>query len=285
MIDFHNSLPRDRAELYGLVLASAGIEYRVKKGPSGWRVRVDAENLTRAIDALDAYFEENPGHGTAEEKAPSVKLNASSGLITALVLLVFYLAVGEDRPIFFNAFGSSASAVLDGEIYRTVTSLLLHVDAVHLLGNMAGIALFGSVIGSLRGMGIGWLMILLSGALGNLANAWLHQTDHLAVGASTAVFGAVGMLSAYQFWNKITIPGRRLKAWLPIAGGLALLGIFGSGGGRVDLLAHFFGFLAGIILETGYRFGIRRQPSIMIQWASLIILIGIVSISWYAGTV
>lgn len=242
---------------------------------------MDSRYFTKALTAMSAYFEENPGHHFERKKTLATKLSAYSGIWAAVILMAFYLTVGEDRQIFFKTFGSSAAAILKGEVYRSVTSLMLHVDAVHLVGNMAAIAFFGSVIGSLHGMGVGWLMILFTGAFGNLCNAWLYQTNHLAVGASTAVFGAIGMLSTHQFWNKMAVPGERIKSWLPVAGGMALLGILGSGGGRVDLMAHLFGFLSGMVLETIHRFRVRKQPTKTVQILCLSILFVIIGISWF----
>jgi hypothetical protein len=57
------------------------------------------------------------------------------------------------------------------------------------------------------------------------------------IGTSTAVFGALGTLSALQ------VPRRR--AWLTLGVGVALLGFLGTGS-RADLLAHLFGFAAGV---------------------------------------
>ena len=46
------------------------------------------------------------------------------------------------------------------------------------------------------GSGLAWSLLLGSGVLGNLANACLQLPDHRSVGASTVVFGAVGILAA-----------------------------------------------------------------------------------------
>jgi rhomboid protease GluP len=133
---------------------------------------------------------------------------------------------------------------------------MLHGGYPHLAGNMAGIAVFGTAVCNITGAGVGWLMILLTGILGNLANAALFQYGHISIGASTAVFGAVGILAAYQLYRKIQIPGQRMRAWLPIAGGLALLAFLGSSE-HSDLTAHLFGFIAGIFLGLFYARHLR----------------------------
>ena len=57
----------------------------------------------------------------------------------------------------------------------------------------------GANLGRIAGAGVGVLMILAAGVLGNYANAVLFEYNHLSVGASTSVFGAVGITAAYQF--------------------------------------------------------------------------------------
>jgi membrane associated rhomboid family serine protease len=121
---------------------------------------------------------------------------------------------------------------------------------------MAGIAIFGTCVCLITGQGVGWLMIVLSGILGNLINAFFYKTGHLSVGASTAVFGAIGILAGYNFLLKFRSPDQRIKAWLPLGGGLALLGLLGSGKNS-DIGAHFFGFVFGILLGVFYAYFIK----------------------------
>ena len=108
-----------------------------------------------------------------------------------------------NRSDIIKHYGSSASQIIDGEHYRTITALFLHGDVLHLIGNMAGIALFGTAVCSITGWGVGWLMILFTGSIGNLLNAYFYQAGHRSIGASTAVFGCIGFLSACQFMVKM----------------------------------------------------------------------------------
>jgi rhomboid protease GluP len=122
-------------------------------------------------------------------------------------------------------------------------------------------------------------MILVSGTAGNLLNAVLYKTGHLSVGASTAVFGAIGILAAQQFFKKFRLPGQRMRAWLPLGGGLALLGILGSGK-YADLTAHLFGFMAGIILGALYGIFVKRTSTRVYQAYFLLITLTVVVVSW-----
>jgi membrane associated rhomboid family serine protease len=59
------------------------------------------------------------------------------------------------------------------------------------------------------------------------------------------VFGVIGILASLNMIRYRHVP----RKWiLPVAAGIALLVALGTEGERTDLGAHFFGFLAGIVL-------------------------------------
>ncbi len=157
-------------------------------------------------------------------------------------------------------FGSSALYILQGEFYRTATALFLHADFGHLLGNGAGMIVFGVPVCALAGTLPGLLMILAAGASGNLATALLYRTAHLSIGASTAVMGAAGILVSYQTIEKIRgRHGFHPGLFFPLGAGIALVGML-SGGENTDVVAHLAGFGAGLVLGAlagGARRGIK----------------------------
>jgi len=152
-------------------------------------------------------------------------------------------ALGAD---WFDAGRAQAGAMVDGEWWRSLTALTLHVDARHLLGNL----FFGSVLGFFAsqglGVGVAWLAILAGGAIGNLANAVLRDPQHSAVGASTAVFAALGLLVALALHHRRSSSVGVVRRWSPLVAGILLLAWTGMGGERTDVLAHVTGLLAGL---------------------------------------
>ena len=253
----YQHLTSKEANTYGLILTSAGLYFETRKEKSGWQIWVHDHDATEALFHIQKFIDENSQVPPKKTASPTIdRIQMYNGIWVAILIMAVHMAVGKDHKMFVDLYGASASKIVSGETYRAVTALLLHADSVHLIGNMAGIALFGAVVCAINGAGVGWLMILLSGYWGNYLNAWLYQSHHTAVGASTAVFGAVGMMATYQFWHKIKDREQRYRAWLPIAGGIALLGILGSGEGRVDIMAHLFGFCFGVILQSLHQAGV-----------------------------
>lgn len=139
-----------------------------------------------------------------------------------------------------------------GEWWRAVTALTLHADVVHLVSNLFAGAGFAFFVCRFFSASVGWLLILLSGIAGNVLNAQVYYpAAHYSIGASTAVFGALGLLTGVGIWAAVSAPDRRLllPRWLlPLFGGLTLLGLFGLGEGNVDVAAHISGFLCGVVL-------------------------------------
>ncbi|MEM7790606.1 MAG: rhomboid family intramembrane serine protease [Verrucomicrobiota bacterium] len=148
----------------------------------------------------------------------------------------------------------SIAIIADGQWWRAITALTLHADIVHLVSNLVGGIGFVFLLSRFFGASMTWLLVLLSGISGNLINAWLHFPDpHLSIGASTGVFGALGMLTGVGIWyslaNTETSRVTQMPQWLlPAFGGFTLLGLLGTGDSQVDVAAHISGFVCGCLL-------------------------------------
>jgi rhomboid protease GluP len=283
VITFKN-LSADQADTYGLVLSSSGIPHHLRKVGDGWDILVNDTEYEKALNTVEQYIKEDQDFHPTDEPLYHEYHRTFTGLWVSVILLACHVAIRtvNDSGVFIRAYGSSAFHILHGELYRSVTSLMIHANVLHLVGNMLGIAVFGTAVCTITGWGVGWLMILVTGIAGNLLNAVLYKTGHLSIGASTAVFGAIGILAAQQFFKKFRLPGQRMRAWLPLGGGLALLSILGSGK-HTDLTAHLFGFMAGIILGAFYGLLVKRTPARVYQACFMLIALGVVIMSWMSA--
>ncbi len=121
--------------------------------------------------------------------------------------------------------------------------------------------------------------MLLAGAGGNLANAVLHGSSYLSVGASTAVFAAVGALGGLGMLKRRR-SGRHKRSWMPIAAALALLAMLGSGGERVDIWAHLLGLLFGGFIGIAIGLINPHAPKPWFQWLCGSATLGLLAYSW-----
>ncbi|MFW5908906.1 MAG: rhomboid family intramembrane serine protease [Desulfosalsimonas sp.] len=253
MIQLYENISADSADLCGLILKASGVPFRVRKDGRGWGIWVQVRDYERARHSVEQYFRENRAVAAESRITPVNRHHGYAGIWAAVLIAFVYFAAARTGNVHsvWSEFGASAHKIAQGELYRVVTALVLHVDPVHLIGNMIGLAVFATAVCHVSGWGVGILMVLCTGATGNLINAWTHQQGHLSIGASTAVFGAIGILSGYQFLQRRKNARQKAAAWLPLACGLALLGFLGTGA-HVDLTAHLFGFLVGIFFGIGY---------------------------------
>ena len=285
MVDSHTAAVRVAArrrdaDEWALVLAAEGLASEIRPSPSGFAVLVAAGDGERADQILAAYALENPPPREAVSAVVAPGALAAS-VAVSLALLAFFRVTGPRAPTvsWFAVGAADAARVTEGELWRTVTALTLHADFGHVLANAVVGAVFLGAVFRAVGPGLGLLLVLLAGAGGNLVNAVLHGGGHASVGASTAVFGAVGLLTGLAAVRRRSGEARRGGAWVPIAAGLALLSWLGSSA-RVDLWAHLFGLVCGALLGLMAGAADRRPPGPVVQWLCAAAALLAIGASW-----
>jgi membrane associated rhomboid family serine protease len=289
---------RDRrlVKEWALVLSSQGIAHAPVFTLDGWVIRVPAEDRSRALEAVSLYLDENRDWPPRERR--DVPRHRPTYLVAAAFALLFLFYVGVTGPAAnasgWFAHGRADAHLLFREPWRMVTALTLHGDSQHVLGNVVSGSIFATAVSRRIGAGGALLSVTAAGALGNAANALFHHfgRGHLSIGASTAVFGAIGILAGFQtvlLLARRHEPRRRKLRTIdlagPIAGGLALLGSLGAGGENTDLGAHGFGFLAGVFVGAAISAVLLRRsettrPSMPLQVALGGIAAGVIAGSW-----
>lgn len=270
---------RRHADEWTLALASAGIDSRLDWGPAGYMVVVRGGDRARADAVLDAFDAENRPPVAPEVSEPGFSRGA---IVVAMLLCAFFVVTGPRDPdsVWFARGSSVAARIAAGEIWRGVTALTLHADFPHIVSNAVTLIIFGSGLCAILGTGIAVWLMLLSGAAGNWLTAWLRGAPYGAVGASTAIFGALGALAAVQVVRRrrgAALPTWR--AWAPVAAGLGLLGFLGTSQ-ESDVLAHLFGFGFGAAFGMlAVRFESWRDRT-AVQLTLAVAALGVVIACW-----
>lgn len=263
-------VPTERkARDWALVLQSMSVWHVIRRSYAGWVLLVRDEDYASAAGSIDHYEAENrdwPPRPTRERTRHPTSMAVP---VVFALLALFFVVTGPAAggSFWFDRGVAVSERVLGAEPWRAITALTLHADAVHVFGNAISGTVFVSAVQRRIGAGGAVLAVLASGIAGNFANAYYHHLrglEHGSLGASTAVFGAIGLLAATQ----LVLGGSRSKprTWLdfaaPIVGGFALLGALGAGGdnpGRTDLGAHLFGLLSGLVIGLGVAYPMRRS--------------------------
>lgn len=237
-----------RAENYALVLTAMGMPSLIVPQDTDTVLFVASEDASRAFDELLAYDRENPVRRSAKppRRLPLPRLEVA--MIYWAVLLFFFAATRNDAFSFdwLGKGAAQAGTMLEGQWWRAVTALCLHVDVAHMLSNLVFGTVFLVLLSQVIGAGAAGFSMVVFGALGNVLNALVHSPAHSSIGASTAIFVAVGMLGALRQTWRPDRPGFSLRNWAPLAGGATLLVYLGLGGGNTDILAHVMGFGTGV---------------------------------------
>lgn len=255
----------DEAQENALVALAMGEAIRVDLGevPGEFELRAEPAAAPRVSDELKEYAAE------AVVKTPPPPLVSHSWsqhpagvlhyLVWAAVLLFVFRSQGQDVSLAERGASSSIGFVAHGEWWRPFTALFLHGDGGHIFSNLASGAVFGILVSKSLGPWQGWAMILLAGTLGNaITSVVIYPEPFRSLGASTAVFGALGILSGIgiveNLREDLRMPWMRVLA--PLLAGLVLLGWLGGAapGTGVDVLGHVFGFTAGILAGATCRF-------------------------------
>jgi membrane associated rhomboid family serine protease len=268
-----------------LVLTARNIGTRLDRVDGKWRLYVPRQQYTAALKELEEYAGE-ARRGPAQRPRPVVEVSPGwAGVLVYVMLLLTVATLVRQDAFGFDWLGVGtldAARVRGGEWWRTVTALMLHLDLDHLLGNVFFGSFFGHFVARYMGEGIGWAAILGAGALGNLLNALLQPAPHRSIGASTAVFAALGILSALG-WRRGVFRGAPLRVRLaPVVAGVALLAYTGTGGENTDIFAHLTGFVCGF--GAGFGLAYARVPiPRRVQRIAGALAGALVVLSWVAG--
>lgn len=244
-----------------LVLEARALPGRLERHGRLWMVFVPMQRLAESRREVSAWRSENalPAGGERPLAAPG---RGWPGVVAWIFVLVTAAFCSTQQLFgldwYARGMADAAAIVSDGEYWRTLTALMLHADAVHLIGNLLFGSFFGYFAGRYLGDGFGWFLILLGGVLGNWLNALVQSPLHRSVGASTAVFAALAVLMVWR-WRRGFEPNTSWRVrFAPLYAGVALLAFTGTAGESTDLGAHLFGFLVGGALALAATFAVER---------------------------
>ena len=233
-----------------LVLTAVGVEGVVVRAEEEFLLQVAAADAGYAARHLLQYEAENrpPPPAPPPPRVYGYAWVGCAAYVAMLLGVAFVLSNGLVRLDAFDLGELDAGRVQAGQWWRAWTALTLHLDGPHLAANLTAGVWFGYLAARQMGSGTAWLLIVTGAAAANLLEGLLGPAEHRAVGASTAVFSALGAMSAYSWRERFALPQRWARRWGPLVAGVILLGWTGSAGEGTDVVAHLAGFAMGALL-------------------------------------
>src|SRR4249919_3481284 len=230
-MEVFRSLDRAQCDDRAFMLAAVNIPSEVDQGSIGYVVRVPYAQAAFANHHLWQYEQEL-------RRRPRIVLPpaheyphawwGSAVYVLLLALVAMIVVRGWWRPDTFAIGKLDAAAVQSGQWWRAITALTLHVDIVHLLMNLGAGTAIGYLASRQIGVGHAWLLTVVGAGVANLIEALFSMPGHQSVGASTAVFAALGLLAAHSWRTHVSPASSLLRHWAPLIAGAALLGLMGT---------------------------------------------------------
>ena len=277
------SLHRSACEERALVLTAVGIPSVVAMQGGQFLLEVDVANVAVALTELRHYEAESR---PAPPPPPPQRLHGYAWIgclayVAILLGVAHMIAQGLWRLDAFDAGELDAGRVQSGQWWRAWTALTLHLDAAHLAANLGAGVWFGYLAARQLGSGRAWFFIVNGAALANWLEGEFGPTTHRAVGASPAVFTALGMLAAHSWRTRYHLPQRWALRWGPLVAGVILLGWLGSAGEGTDLVAHATGFVIGTLIgATSALPQVERALDHAPEWLFGFAAVACVSFGW-----
>jgi rhomboid protease GluP len=251
--------PKALGREYSLVLEARAIEHQVLESDDEWQLTVIPSLQASALEELARYSAERSIPRPRSRFVVTFKGAGVGAIVYALILLLTaYCAGAELFGKDWYALGVIDAGPARTEWWRAITALTLHADPVHLFSNLFFGMLIGAAASRLVGPGVAWFAAVIAGACGNYVDMWIAPVSHRALGASTAVFAALGLVAGLAWTERLTFRERTWYRWAPLIAGVCLLTLFGAGGEHVDVLGHLLGFAFGV--AAGGLCAIARVP-------------------------
>lgn len=214
--------------------------------------------------------------GDDQVKGGYFPLFSYSFIAINIAIFIFQIMLPEGKlDVFWEDFGALPVEITRGDdLYTLATSMFLHGDFMHLLGNMLFLWVFADNIEAT----VGNLKFLLFYALGGLAAVFGHIYFNME--SAVPMIGASGAISAVMGAYLVMFPTSRIKllilffmtrvsAWLFLGlwifqqwmAGTSSLADGGESGG-VAWWAHIAGFAFGLVAglffrSSGHMYGVE----------------------------
>jgi membrane associated rhomboid family serine protease len=186
--------------------------------------------------------------------------------VNVLVFLLLTATGGSEDDVNLYRWGAKyGPALADGEWWRLILPIFMHIGFFHLLTNSIGLLIFGSMAERFLGSPAYLAIYLITGILGNAAS--FVVTPALGAGASGAVFGVIGAFGIYLLLNRRVMGDVARQALTSIAFIVVLNIGIGFATAGIDNAAHVGGLLGGMFMA--YLVSPRQRMVITAGWGEL----------------
>ncbi|NPC93311.1 rhomboid family intramembrane serine protease [Bacillus sp. WMMC1349] len=225
---------------------------------------------TQVLEEIKNKEEERQRHSAVFQSGKPI-FTWFFAILQIIMFLLLEISGGSQNIETLILFGAKVNTlILDGEWWRLLTPIVLHIGFIHLLFNTFALLSVGAaaerVFGSFRFL----VIYILAGVFGSVGSFLF--SPYLSAGASGAIFGCLGALLYLAFSNK--------QAFLKTIGtNIAVIIILNLGLGftisNIDNAGHIGGLVGGFL--TALAVGLPKEKTLIKRifgWILVIILGG-----------
>ncbi|WP_416354128.1 rhomboid family intramembrane serine protease [Agrilactobacillus fermenti] len=207
-------------------------------------------------------------------------------LLLVMTVLVFLLEIisggSQNQQVLFNLGAKVNDLVRQGDWWRLITPIFLHIGFMHIAVNGVMIYYVGTqlerIFGHLRFL----LIYFVSGIAGNLTSFAFGNDGTISAGASTALFGLFGAFIALGLVFK---QNPFIQAVARQFGVLVIINlVFDLFMPSIDLWGHIGGFVGGLLIA--FAINVPKSIGKIPYWQqvlAIIIVVGLGSLMYWNG--
>ncbi|RKD92862.1 rhomboid family intramembrane serine protease [Mangrovibacterium diazotrophicum] len=154
---------------------------------------------------------------------------------------------------------------LDGQGWRLITHLFVHIGVFHLLMNMYALVYIGLLLEPYLGKTRLAFAYLLSGIVGGATSVFWHEFE-VSAGASGAIFGLYGVFLAMLTTNLMEKSAR--KSLLISIGVFVFYNLANGMKAGIDNAAHIGGLVSGLLIGYAY-YPELKTPNLKLKYATM----------------
>lgn len=186
-------------------------------------------------------------------------------IIQVAMFLLLELFGGSTTSSTLIQFGAKVNPlILEGEWWRFLTPIFLHIGFLHLVMNTIGLYFIGTAVESIFGR-VRFLLIYLIAGFGGTVASFIFSPN-LSAGASGAIFGCFGALLYFGLiYPKLFFRTMGLNIFMVLAINLA----FGFTVSNVDNAGHIGGLIGGFLAAGIVHF--PKKKKLLLQSGFLLV--------------
>ncbi|OEF98966.1 hypothetical protein BHF71_10495 [Vulcanibacillus modesticaldus] len=199
----------------------------------------------------------------------------------ALMFLLMTFSGGSTDPLVLINYGAKESFfITNGEYWRLITPIFLHIGFIHLALNSIAIYYLGQATEKIYGSLRFFIIYIIAGIIGNLGSLFFAPSS-LGAGASGAIYGLFG---AFLYFGYIypNLFFRTIGTDILTVLGINL--VFSLFAPNVDIYAHLGGLIGGFIVAAIVQIPTQKGKQWRIKITSILILLLIIGVSWWGIT-